>query len=86
MMEDITEGLDDAQEFNEAISRPIGDVADEDDLLAELEQLQAEALKDVVQELPAVPKADLSRGPVTRSKTKRQDSEMTQLSQWLEKA
>lgn len=51
-MDQIADDLAMSDELNQAISRPIGDVADEDDLMAELEQLQADSIK--TPELPEV--------------------------------
>lgn len=39
-MDDIGEQMQDSQELNDAISRPIGDVVDESELLDELRELE----------------------------------------------
>lgn len=40
LMDEIADGLAMSEELNEAISAPIGDVADEDELMQELQELQ----------------------------------------------
>ncbi|CAJ0955528.1 unnamed protein product, partial [Mesorhabditis belari] len=91
LMDDIGEQMQDSKELNDAISRPIGDVADEDDLMDELRQLEEEAKQapslpsrqsdqemDTLSDLPTVPS-----GPITRSKGKVQKQDtMAELEAW----
>ncbi|KAJ0059756.1 hypothetical protein NL108_011228, partial [Boleophthalmus pectinirostris] len=59
MMLDIGEQQDLAKEISEAISGPIGEAFDEDELLAELAELEEEELEDAMGELPSVPASKL---------------------------
>ncbi|XP_019721831.1 charged multivesicular body protein 4c-like [Hippocampus comes] len=68
-MEDINEQQDVAREINEAISRPYGETYDEDELLAELEELEQEDMEDNLRSmggLPSVPSARLPSAPSGR--------------------
>ncbi|KAK7020111.1 Charged multivesicular body protein 4b [Halocaridina rubra] len=90
MMDDIAEQQDLAKEISEAISNPVafGDDVDEDDLLAELEVLEQEALDEklletggtVPDELPEVPTAV----PTVPAKKKKEeyDEDMAELAAW----
>ncbi|XP_047469242.1 charged multivesicular body protein 4b-like [Penaeus indicus] len=90
MMDDIAEQQEVAHEISEAISNPVafGDGVDEDELLAELEELEQEALDEkllettgVTDELPEVPSAI----PETVSKKKAKedyDDDMAELAAW----
>jgi len=52
-MEDIREQMDIANELSDAISQPLGtDILDEDDLLAELEDLDQQNLDEQLLQLP----------------------------------
>ncbi|XP_049605806.1 charged multivesicular body protein 4c [Syngnathus scovelli] len=69
LMEDINEQQDVAREINEAISRPYGDTFDEDELLAELEELEQEDMDENLKSmggLPSVPSARLPSAPSGR--------------------
>ncbi|KAF7246364.1 Charged multivesicular body protein 4c [Varanus komodoensis] len=65
MMQDITEQQDIAQEITEAITRKVGDEFDEDELLAELEELEQEELNNKMRNvrLPSVPATPLPSQP-----------------------
>ncbi|PAV84242.1 hypothetical protein WR25_16561 [Diploscapter pachys] len=96
LMDQIADDLAMSDELNQAISRPIGDVADEDDLMAELEQLQADSVK--TPELPESSKKrakagansidlpDVPAGPITRSRASREKirkmDTMDELKEW----
>ncbi|XP_067887777.1 charged multivesicular body protein 4c-like [Heterodontus francisci] len=86
MMQDITEQQEIAQEISDAISRPaaIGSEFDEDELLAELEELEQEELnKKMTKGLPKVPTTSLpSRQVKTKKKTKEEDESMKHLKAW----
>ncbi|XP_061877592.1 charged multivesicular body protein 4c [Entelurus aequoreus] len=92
LMEDINEQQDVAREINEAISRPYGDNFDEDELLAELEELEQEQLDDSMKSmggLPSVPSGRLpsaspSASTSYRATTKRREDEddMRMLASW----
>lgn len=83
IMDEISEGLAVSDEVAAAISRPIDQVADEDELMSELMELEAEKKSEV----PAVPVPlpKVPHSPLTRSKSRelsRKDSEMAELQQW----
>lgn len=89
MMDDIAEQQDVAREISDAISNPVGfgEDVDEDDLLAELEELEQEELDekllntgDSVGELPEVPTGNLARPE--RRKKEEEDNEMAELAAW----
>ena len=56
VMDDIQEGMDLANEVSEAISQPMGGAAyeDEDDLMAELDMMEEEAMAEQMLDVPAV--------------------------------
>ncbi|KAF2364163.1 Snf7 family [Trinorchestia longiramus] len=91
MMDDIADQQDVAREISEAISNPVafGQDVDEDDLMAELEELEQEALDERLletggtsadaAELPDVPTAT----PAVPAKKKAQeDDDMAELAAW----
>ena len=92
LMDDVAEQQEIANEISEAISNPVGfgqDV-DEDDLMAELEELEQETLDEQLLEvggpatdnLPAVPQAEPAR-PAQPSKAKvQEDDDMKELEMW----
>lgn len=83
-MDEIGEGLAISDELAAAISRPIDSVADEDELMSELMDLEAET-KLTLPDVPAVPLPAVRRGPLTRSQSRqlsRGDSEMAELEKW----
>ncbi|XP_077365377.1 charged multivesicular body protein 4c [Festucalex cinctus] len=92
LMEDINEQQDVAREINDAISRPYGETYDEDELLAELEELEQEGLDENLKSmggLPSVPSARLpsvpSAGLVSHRGTARrraEDDDMHMLESW----
>jgi len=96
MMDDIAEQQDVAREISEAISNPVafGQDFDEDDLEAELNELEAETemeeqaelekqLLDVgpTKDLPEVPKAEPAK-PAAAAKKKQEDEELDELAAW----
>lgn len=86
LMLDIGEQQDLAREISEAISGPIGETFDEDELLAELEELEQTELEDTMGELPSVPASKLpSARQGQRSSARRraeEDSDMRMLASW----
>merc|ERR1712060_1025443 len=55
LMEDINEAMDQVNEMNEAMSQPLGQVMDDDELeaeLAELEEIEADELLNEMDEAP----------------------------------
>lgn len=89
MMDNIAEQQEVAREINEAISQPAAftDDIDEDDLLAELEELEQEALDEklldtssVPSSLPDVPEA-LPQIPTQKKKVE-EDDDMAELAAW----
>lgn len=87
LMLDIGEQQDIAKEISEAISGPIGESYDEDELLAELEELEQEELEDTMGDLPSVPAAKLpsarhgQRATSSRRKVD-EDNDMRMLESW----
>jgi len=95
LMDDVAEQQEVANEISEAISNPVGfgqDV-DEDDLLAELEELEQEGLDEQLlnvgpvadDSLPDVPLTDPSASTVptsSRAKAKEEDDAMRELEMW----
>ncbi|XP_020338991.1 charged multivesicular body protein 4b-like [Oncorhynchus kisutch] len=89
LMQDITEQQELAQEISDAISKPVGfgEEFDEDDLLAELEELEQEELDKNLLEitgtdnvpLPNVPSASL---PVRPAAKEEDDDDMKDLEAW----
>ncbi|XP_003968110.1 charged multivesicular body protein 4c [Takifugu rubripes] len=89
MMQDITEQQDRAQEISDAISRPFGDVYDEDELLAELQELQDQDMEESMESmggLPSVPSSKLpSARPSQHASTRRraeEDEDLSKLASW----
>ncbi|XP_034718084.1 charged multivesicular body protein 4c [Etheostoma cragini] len=89
LMQDITEQQDVAREISEAISGPFGETFDEDELMAELAELEQEELEDSVKSmggLPSVPTSKLpSAQPSRRATTKKRvedDDDMRMLASW----
>ncbi|XP_060099558.1 charged multivesicular body protein 4c [Heteronotia binoei] len=83
MMQDITEQQDIAQEITEALTRKVGDDFDEDELLAELEELEQEELNNKMTNvrLPSVPTTSLPSQPAS-SRKRVEDDDMKQLAAW----
>ncbi|XP_044149831.1 charged multivesicular body protein 4c isoform X1 [Bufo gargarizans] len=87
LMQDINEQQDVAQEISDAISRPsgFGEEFDEDELLAELEELEQEDLNKHMANvrLPSVPSSKLpSRPAVSTRKRVEDDDDMQMLAAW----
>ncbi|XP_053643953.1 charged multivesicular body protein 4 [Cherax quadricarinatus] len=89
MMDDIAEQQDVAREISEAISNPVafGDDIDEDDLLAELEELEQIDLDEKllstgepVSELPEVP--TIAPAKPERRKKEEDEEDMAELAAW----
>ncbi|KAG9283500.1 charged multivesicular body protein 4c [Astyanax mexicanus] len=69
LMADITEQQEIAREISDAISQPFGSEFDEDELLAELAELEQEELEESMKnmgKLPSVPSSKLPSVPSTR--------------------
>ncbi|XP_038552461.1 charged multivesicular body protein 4b [Micropterus salmoides] len=91
LMADITEQQEVAQEISDVISRPIGfgDEFDEDDLMAELEELEQEELDQNLLEikgaedvpLPSVPSTSLPSRPA-KKKEEEDEDDMADLEAW----
>ncbi|KAF7213434.1 charged multivesicular body protein 4c [Nothobranchius furzeri] len=89
LMQDITEQQDVAQEISEAISRPFGEQFDEDELLAELEELEQQELEDKMKRMGGLPSVPSSKLPSTHPKqqgtTRRrveEEDDMHMLASW----
>ncbi|CAJ0608144.1 unnamed protein product [Cylicocyclus nassatus] len=82
LMDSIAEDLQLSDEFASAISQPIGDVADEDELLKELEELEKASIADIPVELPEAPSGPITRARASRDKLRRMDTEMEELQKW----
>ncbi|KAL7827477.1 hypothetical protein SRHO_G00331950 [Serrasalmus rhombeus] len=91
LMQDITEQQELAQEISDAISRPVGfgEEFDEDELLAELEELEQEELDNTLLEiggtenvpLPSVPSTSLPSKPA-KKRVEEDEDEMEELKAW----
>ncbi|XP_029469850.1 charged multivesicular body protein 4b [Rhinatrema bivittatum] len=91
LMQDIADQQDLAQEISEVISKPVGfgEDFDEDDLMAELEELEQEELDKNLLEiqgpetvpLPSVPSVSLPTKP-TKKKQEEEDDDMKELENW----
>lgn len=69
----VQDGIDDAQQISEVLSRGLGgqDLMDEEDLLAELAEMEQEELTSTLLEVPRVPTGlpaglDLPEAPIGR--------------------
>lgn len=98
LMDDIQEQQDIANEISDAISNPVGMAADfdEDDLLAELDELEQEELDKhllevptdvttpMVDDLPSVPSTTVPSKKVSPAKkvADAEDSELAELAEW----
>ncbi|KAJ8302808.1 hypothetical protein KUTeg_019204 [Tegillarca granosa] len=93
LMDEVAEQQEIAQEISDAISNPVGfgQDADEDDLLAELEELEQEELdkrlldvgpSPVMDELPSVPTAEPAAAASTSRRAQEEDDEMNELAAW----
>ncbi|XP_073535610.1 charged multivesicular body protein 4c isoform X2 [Phyllobates terribilis] len=86
LMQDIHEQQDVAEEISDAISRPvgIGEEFDEDELLAELEELEQEDLNKHMAKvtLPSVPSTKLPSRPASARKRVEDDDDMEMLAAW----
>lgn len=97
LMSEITEQQDIAQQISDAISKPVGfgDDVDEDELLAELEEMEQEDLdKELLNvgeptpELPSVPASRLPSAPASKvpaapAVEDDDDEDMKQLAAWV---
>ncbi|XP_075776579.1 charged multivesicular body protein 4c [Pelodiscus sinensis] len=86
LMDDVTEQQAVAQEISEAISNRVGfgDEFDEDELMAELEELEQEELNKKMTDirLPSVPSTSLPTRPTSSRKKVEDDDDMKQLAAW----
>ncbi|CAB1336253.1 unnamed protein product [Coregonus sp. 'balchen'] len=95
LMQDITEQQELAQEISDAISKPVGfgDEFDEDELLAELDELEQEELDKNLLEiggtenvpLPNVPSTSLPSRPAKKKEDEDED-DMEDLQRWAMEA
>jgi len=53
LMDDINEAMDAVQEMNEAMSQPLGQVMDDDELEAELAELEEMEADEILSDLPS---------------------------------
>ena len=83
LMTEVQEEMEQAQEISEAFAQPVDPLAaDEDELLAELEGLEADDLEAELLAAPGVPNAVLPNVPVKtpqNSKAQKEADEMKQL-------
>jgi len=91
MMDDIADQQEVAREISDAISNPVafGQDVDEDELLAELEELEQEELDERLldtgstsTELPEVPTASLPSAPAKTKVAAQEDDDMAELAAW----
>ncbi|KAG9339702.1 hypothetical protein JZ751_023348 [Albula glossodonta] len=93
LMQEITEQQELAQEISDSISKPVGfgEEFDEDDLLAELEELEQEELDknllDITENvpLPSVPSSSLPSRPA-KKKEEEDEDDMKDLERWAMEA
>eukprot|EP00743_Colponemidia_sp_Colp-15_P007069 GILK01007628.1.p1 GENE.GILK01007628.1~~GILK01007628.1.p1 ORF type:complete len:213 (+),score=59.90 GILK01007628.1:246-884(+) len=78
IVEELQEGQQLQEEITQALSQPTGVVMDDDELLEELNQLEALDIKDVEEKLPSVPVAPKK---VPASYQAEEDEEVKQLRQ-----
>ncbi|KAK5877733.1 hypothetical protein CesoFtcFv8_025212 [Champsocephalus esox] len=71
LMQDITEQQDVAREISDAISGPFGETFDEDELLAELEELEQEELEGNMKRMGGLPSVPSSKLPSARPSSHR---------------
>jgi len=55
VMEEIAESMQLADELNDALSQPIGQAMDEDELKADMDELEAELMDEELDSIPSVP-------------------------------
>ncbi|XP_056155648.1 charged multivesicular body protein 4c [Lampris incognitus] len=88
LMQDITDQQEVAQEICNAISQPFGETFDEDELLAELAELEQEDLEESMKNMGRLPSAPTSKLPSARpsqratSKKFEDDDDMKMLASW----
>ncbi|XP_029934646.1 charged multivesicular body protein 4c [Myripristis murdjan] len=89
LMLEITEQQDVAKEISDAISQPFGEAFDEDELLAELAELEEEELENSMKNMGRLPSVPTSKLPSTQpghrvsSKKKAEDDDdMNMLAAW----
>ncbi|KAJ1192793.1 hypothetical protein NDU88_002099 [Pleurodeles waltl] len=86
LMQDITEQQEVAQEISDAISRPagFGEEFDEDELLAELEELEQEELNRHMENvrLPSVPSTSLPSKPASSRRRAEDEDDLKHLAAW----
>lgn len=90
LMADITEQQDVAREISDAISRPFGDEFDEDELMAELAELEEAELEESMDRMGGLPSVPSSRLPKTRpsqrastkKRAEEEDNDMKALASW----
>lgn len=86
LMQDITEQQEVAQEISDAISRPVGfgEEFEEDELLAELEELEQEELNRHMENvrLPSVPSTSLPSRPASSRKRAEDEDDLKHLAAW----
>jgi len=77
-----------ADEISQALAEPIGAPIDEDDLVAELNELETELVDEVLDTLPAVPSKPIVAKPIisttngTKPKTK-EEEELQELNELM---
>lgn len=86
LMQDITDQQNVAQEISEAISNRagFGDEFDEDELMAELEELEQEEMNKRMADvrLPSVPSTSLPSRPASTRKRADDEDDMKHLAAW----
>ncbi|XP_076017255.1 charged multivesicular body protein 4c [Genypterus blacodes] len=89
LLQDITEQQDVAREISDAISSPFGDTFDEDELLAELAELEEEDMENNMMSmggLPSVPSSRMPSAPqshrASAKKRVEEDDDMRMLASW----
>lgn len=81
MIDDVRDTMDRANELSAALSQPLGDVAFEDDIDAELEALEESALSSQLNELNKPSKVKPTEAATTTTKAKAKSAEEDELAQ-----
>lgn len=89
LMEDINEAMDQVQEMNEAMSAPLGNIVDDDELEAELAELEELEADELLNEMPASKNVsnamdntvveELPAAPTKEIQAKAEDKELAEL-------
>ena len=80
LMGEIKEGMDNAEDISNIISQPVGEPLDDDELLAELNEMEEQDLEATLLEAPSIP-ASAQAAPAVQQKSTRRPR--VQCARWL---